>query len=560
MLTTVRLAPYGRVMTIGSSQDPYDVVVIGAGVCGLYQLYRLLGFGFRVTAVEANDDLGGTWYRNRYPGCRFDSESYTYGYSFSPELLAEWDWTERFAARPETLRYLNHIAGRFGLREHIQFGCRVVSADFDERVAQWTVTLADGRVLITHVLMTAIGMLSVPTAPRIPGQDTFTGPSFHTFDWPAQGIDLSGKRVAVVGTGATGVQVISTIAGEVAELTVFQRHANWCAPLRNSAIRPDEMARIKASYDRIFARCRETPSGFLHGPDPRDTFSVPEPERRAFWEERYGQPGFALWLGNFRDTLMDKHANAELSAFMAEKIRERVHDAGIADKLIPRDHGFGTKRVPLETGYYEVYNQPNVELVDLGQTPVVAVTPHGLRTAEREFELDVIVYATGFDAITGAFDRIRITGLGGRTLASKWADGPSTCLGVQTEGFPNLFTLVGPQSGSVATNFPRGIEDIVDWATNFLCWLRERAANYVEATAAAEHEWVDHVKEMSERVLLSRSKSWFTGYNSNLDRDDRPRYMVYTGGAVRYRRRLADEAAAGYPSFTVECRAPGCRA
>jgi cation diffusion facilitator CzcD-associated flavoprotein CzcO len=541
-------------MTIESKQRPYDVVVIGAGVCGLYQLYRLLGLGFRVTVVEANDDLGGTWYRNRYPGCRFDSESYTYGYSFSPELLAEWDWTERFAARPETLRYLDHVAERFGLREHIQFGCRVVSADFDERLSQWTVTLADGRVLITRFLMTAVGMLSVPTRPRLLGQDSFAGPSFHTFDWPAEGINLTGKRVAVIGTGATGVQVISTIASEVAELKIFQRHANWCAPLHNSPITPDEMARIKESYHQIFARCRETPGGFLHGPDPRNALSVPQPERHAFWEEKYRQPGFGLWLGNFRDTLMDEHANAELSAFMAEKIRKRVHDPRVADKLIPRDHGFGTKRVPLETGYYEVYNQPNVELIDLSDTPIAAVTPRGLRIAEREIEVDVIIYATGFDAITGAFDRIRITGLGGRTLADKWADGPSTCLGVQTEGFPNLFTLVGPQGGSVATNFPRGIEDIVDWATEFLCWVRERGASYVEPTGTAEREWVEHVKEMSERLLLSKSKSWFTGYNSNLDRDNRPRYMIYTGGAVRYRRRLAEEAAAGYPSFAVERR------
>jgi cation diffusion facilitator CzcD-associated flavoprotein CzcO len=535
-----------------SMRNPeYEFLIIGAGVCGLYQLHRLVELGIKVTVLEAHDGLGGTWYRNRYPGCRFDSESYTYAYSFSKELLQEWNWSERFAAQPETLRYLNYFADKFELHRHIQLNAKVVAATYDEANRLWVVRVEDGREITTRFLMTAMGLLSRPTLPRLEGRGDFQGISFHTYDWPAGGIDLEGKRVAVLGTGATGVQVISTIADKVGELTVFQRRPNWCAPLRNSPIDAEEMAEIKRNYDQIFERCFNSPSGFIHAPDSRKTFEVDEVERLAFWEELYNSPGFGIWLGNFKDTLMDERANAELSAFMAEKIRQRVADPALAEKLIPSDHGFGTRRVPLETGYYEVYNRPNVHLVNLTETPIDRVTPTGIQTTERAYEFDIIVYASGFDAVTGPFDHIDFVGAGGVRLRDRWKDGPETCLGLQTTGFPNLLTLVGPQAGSVAANFPRGIEDIVGWMTTFAEFLHKNGYTLVKPRAEAEREWVQHVAAMNSKVLFGKSQSWFTGRNTNLDRDAKPRLMIYTGGAIRYRKRLAEEAANGYPSFIL---------
>jgi cation diffusion facilitator CzcD-associated flavoprotein CzcO len=528
----------------------HEVIVIGAGVCGIYQLYRLLELGVDVTVLEAGGDAGGTWYWNRYPGARFDSESYTYGYSFSKELLEEWDWSEHFAAQPETLRYLQHVVDKFGLRAHMQFGCRVRAATFDESANTWAVELEDGRTLTCRLLLTALGLLSTPTMPRIEGVDSFEGASFHTYHWPHEPVDLVGKRVAVIGTGATGVQVISEIADRVAELTVFQRRPNWCAPLHNSKIDPDEQARIKASYDEIFERCSQTPGGFIHGPVRTKLSEVPVEERLAFWEELYASPGFGIWLGNYRDVLMDEEANAEFTAFIAGKIRARVHDPATAEKLIPKDHGFGTRRVPLETNYYEAYNRANVALVDLNETPIERITPKGVLTSEREYPVDVIVYATGFDAVTGAFDKIDFTGVGGLTLRDKWVDSPVTYLGVQSHGFPNLIMLAGPQAGSVSTNFPRGIEAAVDWATALIAHLRDHGYTRVEPTPEAEEAWVCHVKDMYGMVLLSKAKSWFTGFNSNVEGHDRMRYLIYNGGAPRYRKRLAEVAANGYEGFT----------
>jgi cation diffusion facilitator CzcD-associated flavoprotein CzcO len=531
------------------SAATYDAIVVGAGVCGLYELHKLLDAGFRALVLEAADGVGGTWNANRYPGCRFDSESYSYGYSFSPDLLREWSWSERFAAQPETLSYLQTVAQRFQLTEHIQFGHRVTAATWDETSRTWTVRLDDDRTLTTRFLLTAMGHLSIPTYPRYEGMDTFRGPSFHTYEWPRDGIDLRGQRVAVIGTGSSGVQVISEIARDVAELVVFQRNPNWCAPLRNGPIGADEMEKIRTSYDEIFARCHETPGGFIHGPDPRKTFQVPEAERREFWEKLYAEPGFGIWLGNFKDTFTDPAANAELTAFIAEKIRSRINDPAVADALIPKDHGFGAKRVPMETRYYEVYNQPNVTLVQLNETPIVRVTPGGIETTEGSYEFDVIVYATGFDAVTGAFDRIDFRGVDGTRLRDRWTGGPRSFAGAAVVGFPNLITLIGPQSGSVSTNFPRGIEEFCDWATAFLAFVRDHGYTRFEASEEAENSWVEHVQEMASRMILSTGKSWLTGYNENLDRAKLERFPTYTGGAVRYRRTLHEQSGNGYPAF-----------
>ena len=536
-------------MTEANSAPEHDVIIIGAGVCGIYLVYRMLELGLSVTVLEAGDGPGGTWYWNRYPGARFDSESYTYGYSFSKELLDEWNWSEHFAAQPETLRYLNHVIDRFDLREHMQFGCKVQGAAFDNAANLWTVTLEDGRTFTTRLLFTAIGMLSAATMPRIEGVDAFKGPSFHTYNWPHEGVDLTGKRVGVIGTGATCVQLIAEIADKVGSLTVFQRRPNWCAPLHNAPIDDEEMARIKASYDAIFARCLETPGGFLHGPDRRSYLEVSEAERLEFWETLYASPGFGVWLGNFREVLMDETINREFSDFIAAKIRARVDDPDVAEKLIPKDHGFGSRRVPMETRYYEAYNRSNVTLVDLNETPIECVTDDGIRTSAGEHEFDVIVYATGFDAITGAFDRIDFEGADGSHLKDKWQDGPVTYLGLQTAGFPNLVTLAGPQSGSVSTNFPRGIEEAVDWTTGLVRFMREHGYQRVEADPGAEAEWTEHVKSLYGFGLATTTKSWFTGYNSNVDGHDTLRYMVYFGGAPKYRERLAEVVDNDYEGF-----------
>ena len=533
-------------------QEPqYDAVVIGAGVAGIYQIYRLQELGMSATVLEAADGPGGTWYWNRYPGARFDSESYTYGYSFSKDLLDEWDWSEHFAGQPETLRYLNHVVDKFDLRQHMQFGCQVEAAAFDEDGCFWRVRLEDGREFTGRFLLTAIGMLSAATLPRIEGRDDFEGESWHTYYWPHEPVELAGKRVAVIGTGATGVQVISEIADKVGELTVFQRRPNWCAPLHNDRIDEESLADIKSSYDEIFEICRRNAGGFLHSPDPRKFRDVPREERLELWEKIYAARGFSVWMSNFIDTGINPEANAEYSAFIADKIRSRVHDPVTAEKLIPTDHGFGTRRVPLETRYYEAYNREHVHLIDINETPIERITPTGLRTSERDYEFDLIIYATGFDAITGAFDRINLTGSDGMALRDKWSESPDTLLGMQTSGFPNLLMLSGPQGGSVSTNYPRGIETAVDWISDLLVYMRDHGYRRVEANAEAESAWRQHVQEMYQFQLMSKVKSWFTGYNSNVDGHDVPRLMIYPGGAPRYRERLEAVAADGYEGFTL---------
>jgi len=533
-------------------QDPqYEALIIGAGVCGIYQAFRLKELGMPATVLERAPDVGGTWHWNRYPGCRFDSESETYGYSFSKELLAEWDWKEHFAGRAETEQYLHYVVDKFGLRKNIQLNCTVTSARWSSKNRVWSVGLADGRSLTTRFLLTAIGLLSCPTLPRYPGVESFKGLSFHTYHAPKEPIDFSGKRVAVIGTGATGVQLISEIGYKVGSLAVFQRRPNWCAPLNNSPITPAEMQEIKRNYEAILRRCHDTPSGFVHDVDPRKTLEVASEDREAFWEKLYAGPGFGIWLGNFKDMLVDQEANAEFSKFVAKKIRQRVKDPAIAEMLVPKDHGFGTRRVPMETLYYEVFNRDNVTLVDVGKTPIESVTPTGIRTSDKDYEFDIIVYATGFDAITGSFDKMDIVGENGLSLKQKWQDGPTTAFGLAVKGFPNMITLAGPQSGSVATNFPRGIEEAVNWCSGLLAYMREHGHTRVETKLATETDWGEHVRKMSERILFGREQSWFTGYNSNVDRAYTNRCLIYAGGAQRYREYLGQQSTQGYLGFDL---------
>jgi cation diffusion facilitator CzcD-associated flavoprotein CzcO len=530
---------------LGSNRElDYDTIVIGAGISGLYQLYRLRELGQKVRVFEAGTGVGGTWYWNRYPGCRFDSESYTYGYSFSQELLDGWDWTEHFASQPETEQYLNHVADRFDLRRDIQFRSRVTEAVFDEAAAAWEITLEDGGHHRSRHLVTAVGPLSAPTMPRIEGVPDFEGEAFHTARWPKHPVEFRGKRVAVIGTGATGVQAIQEIAKTAGHLTVFQRRPNWCTPLHNRPISRDEMDEIRRSYPALFQRCQETAACFVHTIDPRGTFEVDEAERRAFWEQLYASPGFGIWQGNFRDMLIDREANRLMSEFVADKIRQRVKDPKVAEMLIPKDHGFGTRRVPQETHYYEVYNQPNVELISILETPITRITPRGLRTTEREFEFDIIVYATGFDAITGSFDRIDIRGRGGQTLKDRWRGGPSTFIGVMVDDFPNLFMVMGPHTA--LGNIPRSIEYNVEWIRDLLGYMEARGLTVAEARPEAVEEWTAFVKKKGEGLLSNEVDSWMTGVNQNVDGKQVRIVARYSGTAPEYRAWCDRIAADGY--------------
>ena len=534
----------------GPSPEPdYEVVVIGAGVAGIYQIKRLIDLGVKATVLEGHADLGGTWYKNRYPGARFDSESFTYGYSFSQELLDEWHWTEKFSPQPETLRYLNFVADKFDLRQYMQFDCHVDAMTFDEKSDTWTLGLRDGRELTTRFVITALGVLSIPTTPHIEGMESFQGRSFHPFDWPEEPVDLTGLRVAIIGTGATAIQIIPEVAKEAAHLTVFQRRPNWAAPLNNAPISDEEMADIRRRYDEIFDKCARTPGGFEHEPDRRGFYNVPRQERLELWDRLYDGPGFGIWLQNFVEIFMDADANAEFSDYIADRIRQRVDDPELAEKLIPKDHGFGIQRVPLETDYFEAYNRDNVLLVDASETPIERITPTGVRTTDQDYDVDLIVYATGFDAFTGAFDRIDIQGIGGQKLRAKWADGPITYLGLTVSGFPNMLMLAGPQIA--ATNFPRAVETAIDWSTPLLEYMWEHGYTRFEATAEAEQEWFDHVIDMYKPFLLRTAKSWITGYNSNLDGHEygKTRYNLYNGGGPKYAAVINEVADNDYRGF-----------
>lgn len=529
------------------SKSEYDVLVIGAGVSGIYQIKRLIDMGFDALVLEGDDDLGGTWYRNRYPGARFDSESYTYGYSFSQELLDEWHWKERFSPQPENLSYLNYVADKFDLRRHMRFGSRVTAMTWDEDATVWHVELQTGEVLVARFVVTGLGPLSMPTTPNYEGLDDFEGESFHTYHWPKQPVKLEGRKVGIIGTGATGIQVISAIADQVGELTVFQRRPNWSTPLNNSPISDEEMAQIRLRYDEIFANCAASPGGFEHVPLRGFRDHTPE-ERKAIWDDLYTQPGFALMAANFGEVFYDPEANREMSEYVADRIRGRVDDPELAEKLIPTDHGFGVQRLPLETRYFEAYNRDNVSLVDVTASPITKFTKTGIQTSDEHYDLDLIVLATGFDAITGGYDRIDIRGVDGQALSDKWNESPSTYLGVLTSGFPNMFMVAGPQSVSGSTNFPRAIETGVDWLSTLMTHAREAGHTRIDAQPEAEEAWVQEVIRAQQRLLLRTSKGWFTGYNSNVAGRDgtRPRYQAYFGGAPTYTAKLNEVADAGY--------------
>ncbi len=522
----------------------FDAIVIGAGMSGMYQLYKLRQLGLKALILEAGTGVGGTWYWNRYPGARFDSESYSYGYSFSKELLDEWDWTEHFSGQPEIEKYCNYFADKFELRDDIKFSSRVKYAHYSKKTHSWEVGVENGTSYTTRFLVTGVGLLSTPTMPKFEGIKDFQGPWCHTGLWPKEGIDYKGKRVAVIGTGASGVQAIQDISKIAKTLTVFQRRPNWCTPLHNGPISKEEMDQIRAGYPELFELCRKTAACFVHTIDPRGTFEVTEEERQAFYEDRYAGKGFGIWQGNFRDMLVDREANKLMSDFVADKIRKRVNDPKIAEMLIPKDHGFGTRRVPQETYYYEVYNQANVELISMLDDPIQRITARGIKTKKKDFEFDVIIYATGFDAVTGAFDRIDIRGTDGKLLKDKWRQGPRTFVGVMVDDFPNMFMILGPHAA--LGNNPRSIEYSVEWISDLIEYMTSKSMTVAEAPPESVENWHKFVHEKAEGLLSNEIDSWMTGVNLNVEGKQTRTIVRYSGTAPEYRERCNQVAASGY--------------
>jgi cation diffusion facilitator CzcD-associated flavoprotein CzcO len=521
-----------------------EVMVIGAGVSGIYQLHLLREAGFDVRLVEAGTNVGGTWYWNRYPGARFDSESYSYGYFFSPELLAEWNWSEHFAGQAETEAYLKFVVDKLGLRDLMQFRTRVASATFDEPTAIWTLTTEDGTQLRSRFVVSATGVLSVPYWPSIPGRERYRGEAYHTGQWPKEPVDFAGKKVAVIGTGASAVQLIPEVAKEVAELVVYQRTPNWNSPLNNGKITDEEQAEIKATYDQIYDSCMRSFAGFVHRASRKHAFDDSKEERWELYEQLYHQKGFAKLISNYRDTMTNREANAEFSEFIAEKIRERVNDPVTAEKLIPTDHGFGMRRPPMETFYYEAYNRPNVHLVDLNETPIVTITEAGIETSDGERAFDIIVWATGFDGFTGALTRMNVVGEGGRVLRDEWAGGVITYLGAMVPGFPNFFMAGGPHL--IAGNFPRATEIMVDYITGVLRYARANGDTYVAPDRDASEAWTDEVHQAAT-IALRAENSWFSGTNIPGKAHE---YLPYAGSLTKFRERMDVMDEQGYPGIT----------
>ncbi|MEV6777058.1 flavin-containing monooxygenase [Streptomyces syringium] len=525
-----------------------DAVVVGAGFSGLYQLHRLRELGLRTRVFEACDDIGGTWYRNRYPGARCDVESTAYSFSFSPELDQEWEWSERYATQPELLRYLHHVADRFDLRKDVVLHTRVTRAVYDEDTHIWQVTTDTGETVTTRFVVLATGCMSAVKEPGIPGVDTFAGQALHTADWPHEGVDLTGRRVAVIGTGCSGVQAIPLLAEQATGLTVFQRTPVYALPALNRPLTAEETAAFKARYPEFRAAQRKSRGGTVFELPTQSALEVDEAERTAAYEAGWDSGLLSGLLRTYTDILADRAANETVAEFVRSKIRSIVTDPETAETLSPRTFPFGTKRPCLDTGYYATYNKPHVGVVDLARTPIVEITPRGVRTSEREHAVDVIVFATGFDAMTGSQVAVDIVGKGGTTLREKWAAGPRNHLGLLSAGFPNLFTIIGPLSPSVLSNAVVSIEQHVEWITDCIAHLRRNGLTEIDATPRAEEDWCAHVADLASRTLYPDVASWYTGANV----PGKPRvFLAYTGGADRYRAECDAAARDGYRGFAL---------
>ncbi|WP_367126574.1 flavin-containing monooxygenase [Streptomyces phytohabitans] len=538
----------GVVRRGGDEGPELDALVVGAGFAGLYQLHLLRARGFSARLVEACEDVGGTWYRNRYPGARCDIESTAYSYSFSPELDQEWEWSERYAAQPEILRYLGHVADRFDLRPHITLNTRVERAVYDEDSHLWTVTTSAAWTVTTRFVVLATGCTSAVKDVDVPGIESFAGRTLHTARWPRDEPVLAGERVGVLGTGCSGVQVVPQVAARAAALTVFQRTPVYALPAHNRPLPADEIAATKADYPRYRRAQRASRGGTLFTPPTRSALSVGAGERTDAYEEGWRSGVLSGLLRTYTDLLTDEAANETVASFVRGKIRDSVTDPDTADALSPRTFPFGTKRPCLESGYYAAFNEPHVRLVDLRRTPLVEVTPRGVRTTEREHPLDTLVLATGFDALTGSQTAIDVRGRGGATLREKWSDGAANHLGLVASGFPNLFTVLGPLSPSVLSNAVTAAEQHVEWIADCLVHLRRHGFTEIDATPQAEREWCAHVAALAERTLYPSVDSWYTGANVA----GKPRtFLAYTGGMVEYRARCDAAARDGYAGFAL---------
>ena len=524
-----------------------DAAVVGAGFGGLYMLHRLREAGLEALSFETGDEVGGTWYWNRYPGARCDVESLEYSYGFDDQLQQEWEWSERYAGQPEILRYARHVADRYRLRPHIRFSTTVTAATYDEEQAHWSIRTDRGDRVLARFLIMATGCLSATNVPAFEGMDDFAGPIHHTSRWPEEGVDFAGQRVGVIGTGSSAVQAIPVIARQAAELVVFQRTANYVVPARNRPLDPAEQAAVKADYARFRARNRTMPGAFGSGYrwSTTSVFEVTPDEREREFEWRYQEGGFVI-LGSFGDTALSLEANAFPADFVRRKIRQVVEDPEVAALLTPKQ-AFGCKRLCLDTGYLETFNLPHVQLVDVSEHPIERVTETGVVTGSRHFELDCLVMATGFDAMTGAVLRVDVRGRGGRTMQEAWAAGPSTYLGLGVPGFPNLFIVAGPGSPSVLANMFVAIEQHVDWIADCLAHLEAGGYRTIEATDRAAEEWVAHVNEVASHTLFPTCNSWYLGANIPGKR----RVFMPLPNFPPYAQRCREVAAAGYEGFKL---------
>ena len=532
-----------------STPTRLDAVIVGAGFAGLYMLLRLRNAGFSARVIEAGDGVGGTWYWNRYPGARCDIESLQYQYGFNDELPREWTWSEKYATQPEILAYINYVADKYDLRRDIQFETRVTSANFDERSNRWAVQTDRGDEFSARFCIMATGCLSAAKVPDIPGVDTFNGEWYHTGAWPHEGVDFTGKTVGVIGTGSSAIQSIPVIAQQASHVTVFQRTANFSVPAHNGPLDDEHRAKMTTNYTAIRSEARNSPAGILgRAINDKSAREASEEERKREFEERWAIGGFALGSA-FNDIGLNLESNAIAAEFVRSKIREIVKDPETAELLCPRDYPFGTKRICVDTDYYATFNRDNVKLVSIKDNPIVQITPKGLRTRNAEYEFDAIVFATGFDAMTGALLKIDIRGRNGLTLQEKWNHGPRTYLGLQVAGFPNLFTITGPGSPSVLSNMIVSIEQHVDWIFDCLSYLRDHEVPTIEASVEAEDRWVDHVNDVASHTLFPMGNSWYIGANI----PGKPRvFMPYVGGVGNYAQKCQQVADNGYEGFELD--------
>jgi cation diffusion facilitator CzcD-associated flavoprotein CzcO len=535
------------VISASSTRDEFDALIVGAGLAGVYMLHRLRALGFSARVYEAGSGVGGTWFWNRYPGARCDVESMDYSYSFSEELQQEWRWSERYAAQPEILAYINHVADRFDLRRDIEFNTRVIEAVFDEANGRWSISTDRGERVSAQFCIMATGCLSAAQIPRFPGLETFEGDKYHTGHWPHEGVDFAGRRVAVIGTGSSAIQSIPIIAEQAAHLFVFQRTPNFAVPAHNAPLDSDYERQVKANYVDFRRAQRESRIGFVVESREESALAVAEEERQREYEKRWNRGGLGFGA-TFADLLTDKAANDTAANFFRAKILTIVRDPAIAETLTPKDYPIGTKRLCVDTNYYATFNRDNVTLVDLRKNPVEAITPHGVQTRDAHYSVDAIVFATGFDAMTGALLNIDIRGRAGRSLRQTWEAGPRTYLGIAVAGFPNLFMITGPGSPSVLSNMIVSIEQHVDWIADCIRYLRESGRESIEASVEAQDAWVSHVNEIGHMTLYPQANSWYMGANI----PGKPRvFMPYIGGVAAYRQKCDEVAAKGYEGFEL---------